>query len=544
VVWAVGLAGALGVMGVASAPAIANSAGQLYAFGANYTGQLGSATNTNPNPAPALVGLPSATGPVVQVAAGDSHSLAVTSTGQLYTFGFNNFGQLGIATNSGTEDPNPTPTLVGLPGATGPVVQAAAGTEDSVAVTSTGQLYAFGDNFYGELGFATNTNANPTPMLVRLPGETGPVVQVAAGGAHSLVVTSSGQLYAFGDDSWGQLGSPSPNPMNFSNPTPTLVRLPGETGPVVQVAAGFDHSLAVTSTGQLYAFGRNDFGELGMATSSDQNSTPTLVRLPGATGPVVQVAAGLAHSLAVTSSGQLYAFGNNYSGQLGIATNSGTNNPTPPTLVRLPGETGGVVLVAAGWGHSLAVTSSGQLYAFGLNDYGELGSPTNNGAFNPNPNPTPMLVSLPGGVSVETVASGPTAEHSLVVTGSPEVVAVPSNPFTVRQVRVRRRGIVEFDVSVPESGELDVLETNSTPSPPRRAHTVLLRPGPDRYAFARRHLGVADAGTLRVTVLPSARGARQVRHHYRPVRINLWVTYQAADGTPATVAFINLLVTR
>ena len=179
----VGRAGSRG--GSPISPAVANSAGQLYAFGANYTGQLGSATNTNtanPNPAPALVGLAGATGTVVQVAAGDSHSLAVTSTGQLYAFGYNNFGQLGIATNSGTENPNPTPALVGLPGATGPVAQSAAGADFSLAVTSTGQLYAFGYNFDGQLGIAANVNPNPTPTLVELPGETGPVVEVAAGG--------------------------------------------------------------------------------------------------------------------------------------------------------------------------------------------------------------------------------------------------------------------------------------------------------------------------------------------------------------------------
>jgi hypothetical protein len=121
---------------------------------------------------------------------------------------------------------------------------------------------------------------------------------------------------------------------------------------------------------------------------------------------------------------------------------------------------------------------------------------------------------------------------------------VPSNQFTVRHVRVHRNGTVEFDVTVPNVGQLDVLETNWTPSPPRRSHTVLLRPGPHRYAFARHHLGMAHAGTLHVTVRPSALGARQVRHHYRAVRINLWVTYQPTGGTPANAAFINLLVTR
>ena len=87
--------------------------------------------------------------------------------------------------------------------------------------------------------------------------------------------------------------------------------LPGATGPATRVAAGGEHSLAVTSTGQLYAFGSNGYGQLGSAANVEPNPTPALVTLPGATGPVTEVAAGAEHSLAVTSTGQLYAFGNN-----------------------------------------------------------------------------------------------------------------------------------------------------------------------------------------------------------------------------------------
>ena len=189
--------------------------------------------------------------------------------------------------------------------------------------------------------------------------------------------------------------------------------LPGQTGPVVQAAAGYDHSLAVTSTGQLYAFGYNEDGQLANATD-DANPTPALVGLPGQTGPVVQVAAGAYHSLAVTSTGQLYAFGENYFGQLGNVTNNGNFNPNPaPVLVGLPGQTGPVVQVAAGYTDSLAVTSTGQLYVFGENDFGELGNATNSGT--DSANPTPVLVGMPGGASVDTVARGPAAEHSLVL---------------------------------------------------------------------------------------------------------------------------------
>ena len=96
--------------------------------------------------------------------------------GQLYAFGDNRYGELGNATNSATGNANPTPTLVGLPGQIGQVTQLAAGVDHSLALTSSGQLYAFGDNRYGELGNATNSatgNANPTPTLVGLPGQIG-----------------------------------------------------------------------------------------------------------------------------------------------------------------------------------------------------------------------------------------------------------------------------------------------------------------------------------------------------------------------------------
>jgi alpha-tubulin suppressor-like RCC1 family protein len=420
----VALLAALSMAGAPSAAAAAStSPGQLYAFGENRYGQLGSATNnktSEPNPAPTLLVLPGASGPVTQISAGEAHSLAVTSTGQLYAFGNNGDGQLGSATNNKTVEPNPTPTLVALPGASGPVTQIAAGGHHSLAVTSTGQLYAFGINYYGQLGSATNNTTeepNPTPTLVALPGASGPVTQIAASNNHTLALTSTGQLYAFGENRYGQLGSAINNNSLAPNPTPTLVALPGASGLVTQIAAGANHSLAVTSTGQLYAFGDNYSGQLGSATNSttvEPNPTPTLVALPGASGPVIKIAAGASHSLAVTSTGQLFAFGYNYDGQLGSATNNKISEPNPtPTLVALPGASGPVTQIAASRSHSLAVTSTGQLYTFGSNSYGQLGSATNSGTTNANP--TPALVGLPAGTTVDTIARGSNAAHTLVL---------------------------------------------------------------------------------------------------------------------------------
>jgi alpha-tubulin suppressor-like RCC1 family protein len=435
-------------LAIAGAPAPAQAptsvAGQVFAFGLNNYGQLGSTANTttkNANPTPTLVALPGATGPVTEIATGLNHSLAVTSTGQLYAFGVNQYGQLGSANAVGSKGANPAPTLVTLPGAVGPVTEIAAGLNYSLAVTSTGQLYAFGDNRYGQLGNANNNGvavANPTPTPVTLPGATGPVSEISAGASQSLAVTSTGQLYAFGENEYGQLGSMTNNGEESADPTPMLVALPGATGPVSQISAGSFDSLALTSTGQLYAFGLNEYGQLGSTTNNattNANPTPTLVTLPGATGPASEISAGASHSLAVTSTGQLYAFGLNEYGQLGSTSGNATTNANPtPTLVTLPGATGPASEISAGVSHSLAVTSTGQLYAFGLNEYGQLGSTTNNG--NEDANPTPTPVALPAGTVIETVAQG-SAEQTLALTTAPPTITAAS--LAHRRFRVAKQ---------------------------------------------------------------------------------------------------------
>ncbi len=409
------------------APALANAAsstspGQLYAFGDNRYGQLGNAANNGsekPNPTPTLVTLPGASGPATQVAAGGNHSLVLTSSGQLYAFGGNFYGQLGNATNNGTGALNPTPTLVTLPGAIGPGIQIAAGFVHSLVLTSSHQLYAFGQNDYGELGNSTNDGTeapNPTPTLVTLPGAIGPVIQIAAGGFDSFALTASGQLYAFGENQYGQLGNATNNGTGAPNPTPTLVTLPGAIGPATQVAASGNHSLVLTSSGQVYAFGENHYGQLGNAINNGigangtgaPNPTPTQVWLSGASGPVVQITAGAFFSLALTSSGQLYAFGDNRYGQLGNAE-SEKPNPTP-SLVTLAGASGQVTQIAAGAFSSFALTSGGQLYAFGENHYGQLGNATTQDSI-----PTPTLVTMPAAAKVNTMARGSDAFHTLVV---------------------------------------------------------------------------------------------------------------------------------
>jgi alpha-tubulin suppressor-like RCC1 family protein len=482
---------ALALTFAASSPALAESSspGELFAFGANRFGELASTVDNGSkgaNPTPLPVSLPGAEAPVVQLAAGDGASLALTSDGRLYSFGENLYGELGRTPGSGSEAANPTPARVNLPGVGSGerIVAVAAGGAHSLALTSTGQLYAFGRNFYGQLGNTTGNGsetANPTPTALVLPGASGPVSEIAAGADHSLAVTSTGQLYAFGSNRFGQLGNPTGSGTELANATPLRVSLPGATGPVVQVAAGFAHSLALTSTGQLYAFGSNEFGQLGSTDNSGTSNptAPTPVVLPGATGPVSEIAAGAFHSLALTSTGQLYAFGQNNSGQLGTTTGTATPNPTP-VLVGLPAAAGPLVQIAAGAADTLLVTASGRLYAFGSNEAGQLGS--TNGLATNAPNPTAMAPELPGGTTIDTVARGATAGHTLALVADEAVLdgtlppGQPGLPYSANAHAAGGAGTYSWSASgLPSGLSIDPLsgQISGTPTSASVSDVVL-----------------------------------------------------------------------
>nr|WP_232346803.1 InlB B-repeat-containing protein [Bifidobacterium polysaccharolyticum] len=261
----------------------------------------------------------------------------------------------------------------------------------SLAVGSDGNAYAWGNNTYGQLGDGTTVYPRTTPVMVKKPTGTPSAftyVQVSAGGSHSLALGSDGYAYAWGNNGAGQLGNNTTSGDN-ANSAPVRVRDPNSPTDTskglkaIQVSAGSNHSLALGSDGNAYAWGSNAYGQLGDGTTGNPRTTPVMVKKPTGTPSAftyVQVSSGNNYSLALGSDGYAYAWGNNPYGQLGNNTSSGFSSV--PVRVCNPSTRSNVntglkaIQISAGFYHSMAVGSDGYAYAWGNNPNGQLGNNT------------------------------------------------------------------------------------------------------------------------------------------------------------------------
>ena len=271
----------------------------VFSWGYNGNGQLGDGTTTERHvPGTVLASGALAGKTVTDIAGCGFHSLALTSDGQLFAWGYNGLGQLG----DGTTAIRSVPVAVTMTGAlSGKTVTAiAGGARHSLALTSDGQLFAWGQNDDGQLGDGTTADRS-VPVAVTMSGALlgKTVVAIAAGVYHSSALTSDGRIFAWGLNADGQLGDGTTS----SRTTPVAVTmngvLAGET--VVAIAAGYAHNFALTEDGQLFAWGRNDNGQLGDGTITNRH-VPVAVIMSGAPAgrSVLEIAGGGFHTIALT----------------------------------------------------------------------------------------------------------------------------------------------------------------------------------------------------------------------------------------------------
>ena len=246
-----------------------------------------------------------------------------------------------------------------------------AGYSHAMALKHDGTVWAWGLNWCGQLGDDT-VDTRTIPVRVHNLSD---IVSIAAGHAHSLAINQDGSVWAWGKNDRGQLGD------NSATDRLIPVQVAGLTN-VKQVAGGCGHSLAVKQDGTVWAWGRGYEGQLGHGRSRTDSRTPVPVVFSDATqeqrsqgnfnftpiSGVVAVAAGCWHSLALTQEGRLWAWGNGYYGQLGY----GNYNTQTSWAFPVP-EIIGVTSIKAAVKQSMALKDNGTVWVWGVNEYGQLG---------------------------------------------------------------------------------------------------------------------------------------------------------------------------
>jgi alpha-tubulin suppressor-like RCC1 family protein len=311
--------------------------GRVYGWGSNQSWQLATTdlavTGFDPVPLDLKISSP-ADRRIVDIAAGEAgHRLAVTSTGKVIAWGSDALGQVGNgAPSSGAVH---TPVEVLMPDGV-KVTSVAAGSDNSYAVTSSNTVYAWGAGWSGQIGNGSGA-IQYAPVPVTIPAGTH-ILAVSAGDGFAVALTAAGDLLAWGQNYYGQLGNGSTDSDPHALPTP--VPLPSGTT-VAQVSAGRTHVVALTSTGRVLTWG----GLWG--------ATPTEISLPPGT-VVRSVMGGGTFSMALTATGTVLAWGGNANGELGDGTTVSRTSSAGP--VRLAAGTP-VTTIAAGRWHAQAATA-------------------------------------------------------------------------------------------------------------------------------------------------------------------------------------------
>ena len=253
--------------------------GTLWIWGLNNFGQLGTNNTTNySSPVTTIAGGTN----WKQVTAGVGHTAAIKTDGTLWTWGRNDFAQLG---NANTVSYSSPATTAG--GGTN-WKQVIAGYYHTAAIKTDGTLWTWGYNNYGQLG--DNTTINKSSPITTIAGGTN-WKQIACGDGHTAAIKTDGTLWTWGYNNYGQLGTN--NTSNYSSPVTTIV---GGTN-WKQVTGGFGHTAAIKTDGTLWTWGYNTYGQLGDNTTINKSSPVTTIA--GGTN-WKQVATGGYHTTAIT----------------------------------------------------------------------------------------------------------------------------------------------------------------------------------------------------------------------------------------------------
>jgi alpha-tubulin suppressor-like RCC1 family protein len=420
--------------------------GNVWAWGSNDSGQLGLGNTPSE--------LPSSSTPVIigsvsgfrAISAGGGHAMAVRDNGTAYAWGANDYGQLGLGIGNTTDKYEPVTVgllvdikdvsagawhsgtvrawgyngdgQLGIGNTTDqhePVTigdlshirQIVATQYNSMALEASGYLYAWGDNTYGQVG-DLSTIDRPSPVLIDVLGSK--VTSMAGGGLHSMAMKHDGMIRTWGDNTFGQLGNGTNEPEMF----PTLLTV--ITGMVSieekaypRIDEGTKYTIALKADGNIWGWGDNYTGQLGDGTY-DFRYMPTQT---SGLSNAISISAGNLHALALKADGTVWAWGASWAGQRGDGGGGKVNQPVQVHHIT------NAVDISACWDFSLAATSDGSVWAWGNNNVRQLGIGNTTTQYEP--------VRLTGISNVTSISCG--REFSAAVRSNGKVMAWGSNAW-------------------------------------------------------------------------------------------------------------------
>lgn len=289
------------------------------------------------------------------ITSGADHTTAYSSEQQtVYSWGWGDFGRLGHGNSSDLFIPQPIKALGGMA-----IRQIACGDCHCMAITGEGEVHSWGRNQNGQLGLGNNEDAHVPRKVAALQGLK--VMMLAAGAEHSAAVTEEGKLYSWG---WGRYGNLGLGDRRDRLLPEEVTLLQGEK--ITMVACGWRHTITVAESSTLFTFGWSKYGQLGHGDFSDHLAPRPVDALAGVN--IAKIGGGWRHTVALDDAGRLYAWGWNKFGQIGVGNNEDQNRPQHVEALTEPVEQ-----VSCGWRHTVAITCNANVYAWGRGTSGQLG---------------------------------------------------------------------------------------------------------------------------------------------------------------------------
>jgi alpha-tubulin suppressor-like RCC1 family protein len=326
---------------------------QVYTWGNNRYGQLGLATSPKGAlgdsrkisniDSPQKLDLPN----VKKISCGKNYTMALTYSNEIYAWGCNRYGQLGLNHTSDIDSPH----KLDLPN----VKKIICGGRHTMALTHFGEIYVWGSNDYGQLGlgFGYGINAH-SPQKLDFPN----VKKIICRNDHTMIITCSNEVYVWGCNTLNQLGLE--HRMNINLPQKL------DLSNVKKVVCGYEHTIAITFSNEIYGWGCNSFGELGSGPPRSEKDkfikSPQKIDLPN----VKKIRCGECYTMIITHYNEVYGFGHNRFGELGLGHYAHTSLSEKLDLSN-------VKKIICESFHTIALTYSNEIYIWGDNEYDRLG---------------------------------------------------------------------------------------------------------------------------------------------------------------------------